>query len=75
MDSRYRFLTLGIPWTQRMPSCDVNAAMRLAETSVRRDKAEKGSKHCISGRNSSGHVMQISQQHFNLVSLGFFLFS
>ena len=38
MDSRYRFLTLGIPWTQSMPSCDVKAATRLAEASWRRDK-------------------------------------
>ena len=37
MDSRYRFLTLGIPWTQSMPSRDVNAATRLAEASWRRD--------------------------------------
>ena len=37
MDSRYRFLTSGIPWTQSMPSRDVNAATRLAETSWRRD--------------------------------------
>ena len=38
MDSRDRFLTLGIPWTQSMPSHDVNAATRLAEASWRRDK-------------------------------------
>ena len=38
MDSCYRFLTLGIPWTQSMPSRDVNAATRLAEASWRRDK-------------------------------------
>ena len=31
MDSRYRFMTLGIPWTQSMPSRDVNAATRLAK--------------------------------------------
>ena len=37
MDSRYGFLTLGIPWTQSMPSCDVNAATRLAEASWSRD--------------------------------------
>ena len=41
MDSRYRFLTLGIPWTQSMPSRDVNAATRLAEASWRRDKVQK----------------------------------
>ena len=29
MDFRYRFLTLGIPRTQSMPSRDVNAATRL----------------------------------------------
>ena len=40
MDSRYRFLTSGIPWTQSMPSRDVNAATRLAEASWRRDKEE-----------------------------------
>ena len=40
MDSRYRFLTLGIPWTQSMPSRDVNAETRLAEASWRRDKQE-----------------------------------
>ena len=39
MDCRYRFLTLGIPWTQSMPSRDVNAATRLAEASWRRDKS------------------------------------
>ena len=37
MDSRYRILTLGIPWTQSIPSRDVNAATRLAEASWRRD--------------------------------------
>ena len=37
MDSRYRFLTLSIPWTQSMPSRDVNAVTRLAEASWRRD--------------------------------------
>ena len=34
MYSRYQFLTLGIPWTQSMPSRDVNAATRLAEASL-----------------------------------------
>ena len=43
MDSRYRFLTLGIPWTQSMPSCDVKAATRLAEASWRRDNNTKRS--------------------------------
>ena len=38
MDSGYRFLTSGIPWTQSMPSRDVKAATRLAEASWRRDK-------------------------------------
>ena len=38
MDPRYRILTFGIPWTQSMPSRDVNAATRLAEASWRRDK-------------------------------------
>ena len=38
MDHRYRILTLGIPWTQSMPSRDVNAATPLAEASWRRDK-------------------------------------
>ena len=33
MDSRYRFLTSGIPLTQSMPSRDVNTATRLAEAS------------------------------------------
>ena len=37
MDSRYRFLTLGTPWTQSMPSRDVNAVTRLAEASWWRD--------------------------------------
>ena len=37
MDSRYRFLTLGTPWTQNMPSRDVNAMTRLAEAGRRRD--------------------------------------
>ena len=31
MDSSYRFLTLGTPWTQSMRSRDVNAATRLAK--------------------------------------------
>ena len=35
---RYRFLTLGTPWTQSMPSRDVNAVTRLAEASWWRDK-------------------------------------
>ena len=38
MDSPYRFLTLGIPWTQCMPLRDVNAATRLAEASWMCDK-------------------------------------
>ena len=38
MDPHYRFLTLGIPWTQSMPSPDVNAMTRLAEASWLRDK-------------------------------------
>ena len=38
MDFRDRFLTLGIPWTQSMPSRDVNAATQLADASWRRDK-------------------------------------
>ena len=37
MDSRCQFLTLGIPWTQSMPSRDVNAVTRLAEACLRRD--------------------------------------
>ena len=41
MDSRYRFLTSGIPWTQSMPSRDVNAATRLAEASWWRDNWQK----------------------------------
>ena len=41
MDSRYPFLTLSIPWTQSMPSRDVNAATRLAEASWRRDNVKK----------------------------------
>ena len=40
MDSSFRFLTLGMPWTQSMPSRDVNAATRLAEASWRRDNAK-----------------------------------
>ena len=40
MDSRYRLLTLGtcIHLAHSMPSRDVNAATRLAEASLRRDK-------------------------------------
>ena len=38
MDSRYRFLTLGIPLAHSMPSRDVNAATQLAEAIWRRDK-------------------------------------
>ena len=37
MDSRYRFLTLGTPWIQSMPSRDVNAVTRLAEACWWRD--------------------------------------
>ena len=37
MDFCYRFLTLGTPWTQSMPSRDVSAVTRLAEASWRRD--------------------------------------
>ena len=37
MDSRYRILTLCIPWTQSMLSHDVNAATRMSEASWRRD--------------------------------------
>ena len=40
MDSSYRFLTLGIPWTQSMPSRDVNAETRLAEATWRCDNKE-----------------------------------
>ena len=47
MDSLYRFLTLGIPWTQSMPSRDVNAATRLAETSSRRDKYTKSAQRDV----------------------------
>ena len=39
MDSRYRFLTLGIPWTHSMQSRDVDATMRLAEFGWMRDKS------------------------------------
>ena len=42
MDSRYRFLTLGTPWTQSMPSRDVNAVTRLAEASRWRDNKTRG---------------------------------
>ena len=31
MDFRYRFLTLGKPWTYSMPSRDVNAVTGLAD--------------------------------------------
>ena len=41
MDSRYQFLSMGIPWTQSMPSRDVNAATRLAESSWRGDEESK----------------------------------
>ena len=53
MDSRYRYLTLGIPLTQSMPPRDVNAASRLAEASWRRDYVIYGAlefmnaHHCI----------------------------
>ena len=35
-------MTLGIPWTQSMPSRDVLAATQLAEASFRRDKNADG---------------------------------
>ena len=41
MDSRYRFLTLGSPWTQTMLSLDVNAATGLVEASRRHDDSLK----------------------------------
>ena len=41
MDSRYRFWTLGIPWTQSMLSRDVNDATRLVEASWRHDNTLK----------------------------------
>ena len=41
MDSRYRFLTFGTPWTQSMLSSDINAVTQLAEASWRRDKMKK----------------------------------
>ena len=47
MDSRYRFLTSGTPWTQSMPSHDVNAVTRLAEASWWRDKADNRYFQCI----------------------------
>ena len=37
MDSRYQFLTFGIPLAQSMLSRDVNATTRLAEASWRHD--------------------------------------
>ena len=43
MDSRYQFLTLGIPWAHSMPSRDVNAATRLAEASWRLDNVSNPS--------------------------------
>ena len=49
MDSRYRVLTVVIPWTQSIPSCDVNAATRLAEVSWRRDNLLKVHKKFRSG--------------------------
>ena len=39
MDSRYRVLTLAIPWAHSMSSREVNAAKRLAEASCRHDNA------------------------------------
>ena len=42
MDSRCRFLTSGTPWTQSMPSRDVNAVTRLAEASWWRDNDNNG---------------------------------
>ena len=47
MDSRYQFLTLGIPWTQSMPSRDVNASTRLAEARWRRDKDRRFQSYCL----------------------------
>ena len=41
MYSRYRFFTLGIPWTPSMQSHDINAATLLAEASWRRDKMQR----------------------------------
>ena len=45
MEYRYRFFDVGytvhVPWTQSMPSRDVNAVTRLAEASCRRDNSVK----------------------------------
>ena len=38
MDSRYRVLTVGIPWAHSMPLRYVNVATRLLEASWGRDK-------------------------------------
>ena len=58
MDFRYRFLTLGTPWTQSMPSRDVNAVTRLAEASLRRDK--KNTKSCENVVGMSISIMQFA---------------
>ena len=47
-------LTLGKPWTQSMPSRDVNAAMRLAEASWSRD--------------NNGNVMTIIHQEKDILT-------
>ena len=56
MDPRYRFLTSGIPWTQRMPSRDVNAATRLAEASWRRDKIIHCVQKCTSNSSFKSNI-------------------
>ena len=57
MDSRYRFLTLGTPWTQSMPSRDVNAVTRLAEASWRRDKKNLVVRDLNPARDFLSHVL------------------
>ena len=68
MDSRYRFLTLGTPWTQSMPSRDVNAVTRLAEASWRRDKAM----YTVQCLNPTSHIFRGSavETALNLESKG-----
>ena len=72
MESRYRFLTLGIPWSQSVPSRDVNAATRLSEASWRRDKVIYVTAHtrCAGGLKKKLNLRSGSQHHRHFA--GFF---
>ena len=66
MESHYRFLMLGIPWTHSMSSRDINAATRLAEASWRRNKYKYKDRSTICSY-SFGNKIQMAPQKSVLV--------